>query len=55
MVLVKTAKVQETKTNVVVNIPIKQREALGINGGDTVLITADTQNKIITILKIGGE
>ena len=55
MFLVKTAKVQETKTNVVVNIPREQREALGINGGDTVLITADNKNKIITIQKIGGE
>lgn len=55
MLLVKTAKVQETKTNVVVNIPREQREALGINGGDTVLISADTKNKFITIKKIGGE
>ena len=55
MFLVKTAKVQETKTNVMVNIPREQREALEINGGDTVLISADTKNKIITIQKMGGE
>jgi AbrB family looped-hinge helix DNA binding protein len=52
MLLVKTAKVQETKTNVVVNIPREQREALGIVGGDTVLLSADTEKKIIIIKKM---
>ena len=54
MFLVKTAKVQETKTNVVVNIPREQREALGINGGDTVLLSADTEKQIIILKKMEG-
>ena len=55
MFLVKTAKVQETKTNVMVNIPRKQREALGITGGDTVLLSADTEKQIIILKKMEGE
>ena len=54
MVLQKTAKVQETKTNVTINIPREQREMLGIEGGDTVLLTADTDNQTIIIKKMGG-
>ena len=52
MFIQKTAKVQETKTNVTVNIPREQREALGITGGDTVLLSADTEKKIIIIKKM---
>ena len=55
MLLVKTAKVQETKTNVMVNIPREQREALGITGGDTVLLSADTEKQIIILKKMEGE
>ena len=54
MTLQKTAKVQVSKTNVTINIPIEQREALGIAGGDTVLLTADTNKKEIIIKKVGG-
>jgi bifunctional DNA-binding transcriptional regulator/antitoxin component of YhaV-PrlF toxin-antitoxin module len=54
MKLQKTAKVQTSATNVTVNIPVEQREALGISGGDTVLLTADTKTKKITIEKLGG-
>lgn len=54
MLLQKTAKVQEMKTNVTVNIPIEQREALGIVGGDTVLLTADTNKKTIVLRKLEG-
>lgn len=53
MLLQKTVKVQETKTNVTVNIPIEQREALGISGGDTVLLIADTKKKEIILRKLG--
>ena len=49
MLLQKTAKVQEMKTNVTVNIPREQREALGITGGDTVLLSADTEKQIIIL------
>lgn len=52
MFIQKTAKVQETKTNVTVNIPREQREALGIVGGDTVLLSADTEKQIIIIKKM---
>ena len=52
MLLQKTAKVQEMKTNVTVNIPREQREALGITGGDTVLLSADTEKQIIILKKI---
>lgn len=55
MFIQKTAKVQETKTNVTVNIPREQREALGIIGGDTVLLLADTEKQIIIIKKMEGE
>ena len=55
MTLQKTAKVQVSKTNVTINIPIEQREALGIAGGDTVLLTADTNKKEIIIKKAGGQ
>ena len=54
MTLQKTAKVQVSKTNVTINIPVEQREALGIAGGDTVLLTADTNKKEIIIKKAGG-
>jgi bifunctional DNA-binding transcriptional regulator/antitoxin component of YhaV-PrlF toxin-antitoxin module len=54
MKLQKTAKVQTSGTNVTVNIPIEQREALGIGGGDTVLLIADTETQKITIQKLGG-
>ncbi len=54
MILQKTAKVQEMKTNVTINIPIEQREALGISGGDTLLLSADTKKKIIVIKKLEG-
>lgn len=53
MTLSKTAKVQIGVSNTTVNIPKEQREALGINGGDTVLLTADTESKTITIKKMG--
>lgn len=53
MILQKTAKVQEMKTNVTINIPIEQREALGIVGGDTVLLSADTKKQIIIVKKMG--
>ena len=55
MLLQKTAKVQEMKTNVTVNIPREQREALGITGGDTVLLSADTEKQIIILKKMEGE
>ena len=55
MFIQKTAKVQETKTNVTVNIPREQREALGIVGGDTVLLSADTEKQIIIIKKMEGQ
>lgn len=51
----KTVKVQETKTNVTINIPREQREALGIVGGDTVLLSADTDKKIIILKKMEGQ
>lgn len=54
MFIQKTAKVQETKTNVTVNIPREQREALDIVGGDTVLLSADTEKQIIIIKKMEG-
>lgn len=52
MFIQRTAKVQETKTNVTINIPREQREALGIVGGDTVLLSADTTKQIIIIKKL---
>lgn len=55
MFIQKTAKVQATKTNVTVNIPREQREALGIVGGDTVLLSADTKKQIIIIKKMEGK
>ena len=55
MLLQKTAKVQEMKTNVTVNIPREQREALGITGGDTVLLSADNEKQIIILKKMEGE
>lgn len=53
MTLSKTAKVQIGNSNTTVNIPKEQREALGISGGDTVLLTADTDKQIIIIKKMG--
>ena len=55
MLLQRTAKVQKMKTNVTVNIPREQREALAITGGDTVLLSADTEKQIIILKKMEGE
>ena len=55
MLLQRIAKVLEMKTNVTVNIPREQREALGITGGDTVLLSADTEKQIIILKKMEGE
>lgn len=49
-----TAKVQKSGTNVTVNLPKEIREALGIDGGDTVLITAETVGRQLVIRKVGG-
>lgn len=47
-----TAKVQKSGTNVTVNLPKEIRELFGINGGDTVLITAETVGKQIILRKV---
>jgi AbrB family looped-hinge helix DNA binding protein len=52
MVLNRMVKVQETKSNVTVNIPKETREVLGISGGDTLLLSADTESNQITLKKI---
>lgn len=54
MKLQATAKVQKSGTNVTVNLPKELREALGIDGGDTVLITAETVGRQLVIRKVGG-
>lgn len=54
MKLQATAKVQKSGTNVTVNLPKELREALGIDGGDTVLITAETVERQLVIRKVGG-
>lgn len=54
MILNKTAKIQVSKTNVTINIPMEHREALGISKGDTVLISTNTKTKEIKLKKIGG-
>lgn len=54
MKLQATAKVQKSGTNVTVNLPKEIREALGIDGGDVVLITAETVGKQIILRKVGG-
>ncbi len=54
MELQATAKVQKSGTNVTVNLPKELREALGIDGGDTVLITAETVRRQLVIRKVGG-
>lgn len=53
MKLQATAKVQKSGTNVTVNLPKELREALGIDGGDTVLITAETVGRQLVIRKVG--
>jgi bifunctional DNA-binding transcriptional regulator/antitoxin component of YhaV-PrlF toxin-antitoxin module len=53
LILQNTVKVQQTKSNVTLNIPKEQREVLEICGGDTLLLTANTETNEIIIKKVG--
>lgn len=55
MILQRTVKVQESKTNVTINIPAEHRSALGISGGDTLLIMTDTDKQEIILRKVDEE
>jgi bifunctional DNA-binding transcriptional regulator/antitoxin component of YhaV-PrlF toxin-antitoxin module len=54
ILLEREIKVQETKTNVTVNIPKTHREILGIQGGDTVIMSVDLKKNAVILKKKEG-
>ncbi len=51
LILEREIKVQQTKTNVTINIPMAHRELLGISGGDTVVMSVDLKKQAIILTK----
>ena len=51
IILEREIKVQQTKTNVTVSIPMAHRELLSISGGDIVVMSVDLKKEAIILKK----